>query len=99
MAARDSATESAFTDLAIVPQQTLYLATPAETPGIPASDHAATHGSGSCGGATRPPRGSSCLWLDIGCGGRAPVMYGRDRALRRELDGARPLAGLGLALG
>ena len=37
MAARDSATESAFTDLAIVPQQTLYLATAAKTPGILAS--------------------------------------------------------------
>ena len=57
MAARDPATGSAFTDLAIVPQQTLYLARSQETAGIPPTWDGAWSWSHQRGGATPRYRG------------------------------------------
>jgi len=54
MATRDSATESAFTALASVLQQTFYLARDPRSPGIPASDRGDTSAARACVGATHP---------------------------------------------
>lgn len=75
MATRDSATESAFIALASDLPQTEYLATAAKTVGIPPAAPGYGRGSG-WPVAAKPDRSiASCLWVDNGFLGIAPIMY------------------------
>lgn len=75
MATRDSATESAFIALASDLPQTEYLATAAKTVGILPVAPGYGRGSG-WHGESKPDRSiASCLWVDNGFLGIAPIMY------------------------